>query len=73
MNRYTLEAVVDGEYIKFDRLFKSRDEAIDYIFRYYEDHNILNIEVNDEYCVDSNKHDIAYVYNYYNRFRIARA
>ena len=73
MNRYTLEAVVDGEYIKFDRIFKSRDEAIDYIFRYYEDHNMVNVEVNDEYCVDGNKHDIAYVYDYYNRFRIARA
>ena len=73
MTRYTLEAVVDGEYIKFDRIFKSRDEAIDYIFRYYEDHNMLNVEVNDEYCIDENKHDIAYVYDYYNRFRIARA
>ena len=73
MNRYTLEAVVDGEYIKFDRIFKSRNEAIDYIFRYYEDHNMVNVEVNDEYCVDGNKHDIAYVYDYYNRFRIARA
>ena len=73
MNRYTLEAVVDGEYIKFDRIFKSRDEAIDYIFRYYEDHNMVNVEVNDEYYVDGNKHDIAYVYDYYNRFRIARA
>ena len=73
MNRYTLEAVVDGEYIKFDRTFASRDAAIDYIFRYYEDHNMVNVEVNDEYCVDGNKHDIAYVYNYYNRFRIARA
>ena len=73
MNRYTLEAVVDGEYIKFDRIFKSRNEALDYIFRYYEDHNMVNVEVNDEYCVDGNKHDIAYVYDYYNRFRIARA
>ena len=73
MNRYTLEAVVDGEYIKFDRIFKSRNEAIDYIFRYYEKHCMINVEVNDEYCIDGNKHDIAYVYDYYNRFRIARA
>ena len=73
MNRYTLEAVVDGEYIKFDRTFESRNAAIDYIFRYYENRNMVNVEVNDEYCVDGNKHDIAYVYNYYNRFRIARA
>ena len=73
MNRYTLEAVVDGEYIKFDRTFESRNAAIDYIFRYYDNHYIMNVVVNDEYCVDGNKHDIAYVYNYYNRFRIARA
>ena len=73
MNRYTLEAVVDGKYIKFNRIFRSRNEAIDYIFRYYEQHYMVNMEVNEEYCVDGNKHDIAYVYDYFNRFRIARA
>ena len=73
MNKYILEAIVNGEYIKVDRTFNSRDEAIDYIFRYYDDHFMVNLEVNDEYFIDGNKHDIAYVYDYYNRFGIARA
>ncbi len=73
MNKYTLEAIVDGEYIKFNRLFASRDAAIDYIFRYYDNHYLVNLAVNEEYCIDGNKHDITYVYDYYNRFRIARA
>ena len=73
MNKYTLEAVVDGKYIKFNRTFKSRDEAIDYIFRYYDNHFMENLRVNEEYCIAENKHDIAYVCDYYNRFRIARA
>ena len=73
MNKYTLEAVVDGEYIKFNKLFNSRDEAINYIFHYYDQHLLVNLEVNEEYYVDGNKHDINYVYDYYNSFRIARA
>ena len=73
MNKYILEAIVNGEYIKVDRTFNSRDEAIDYIFRYYDDHYMVNLKVNEEYFIAGNKHDIAYVYDYYNRFRIARA
>ena len=73
MNNYTLEAVVAGKFIKFHQLFKSRDEAIDYMFRYYDHHLMTSFEVNEEYAVNGNKHDIEYVYDYYNRFRIARA
>ena len=73
MNKYILEAVVNGEYIKVNRTFDSRDEAIDYIFRYYDDHLMVNLKVNEEYFIAGNKHDVAYVYDYYNRFRIARA
>ena len=73
MNKYTLEAIVDGQLIKFNRVFKSRNDAINYIFRYYDDHYLVNLRVNEEYSIAGNKHDIAYVYDYYNRFRIARA
>ena len=73
MNRYTLEAIVDGELIKFHRVFKSRDEAINYIFHYYDKHFLISLRVNEEYSIAGNKHDIAYVCDYYNRFRIARA
>ena len=73
MNKYKLEAVVNGEYLTVNHLFKSRDEAIDWIFHYYDEHLMVNLSVNEEYFIDGNKHDIAYVYDYYNRFRIARA
>ena len=73
MNKYILEAIVDGECIKINRTFNSRNEAIDYIFRYYDKHMLINLKVNEEYFIDDNKHDIAYVCDYYNRFRIARA
>ena len=73
MKKYTLEAIVDGKLIKFNRTFHTRNEAINYIFRYYSSHQLVDLEVNEEYFVDGNEHDIAYVYDYYNRFRIARA
>ena len=73
MNKYILEAVVDGKNIKVDRLFGSRDEAIKYMFHYYDKHLLYSLSVNEEYFIDGNKHDVEYVCDYYNRFRIARA
>ena len=73
MNKYRLEAVVDGESVNFNHIFKSREEAINYMFRYYDKHYLVNLEVNEEYFIDGNKHNIEYVCDYYNRFRIARA
>ena len=73
MNKYTLEAIVEGKLIKFDRTFKTRTQAMNYIFDYYDRHQLVELRVNDEYFIDDNKHDIAYVYDYDNRFRIARA
>ena len=73
MNKgYSLEAVVEGKLIKFNRKFASRNSAIDYIFDYYYRHHLLNLKVNEEYFVNDNKHDIAYIYDYDNRFRISR-
>ncbi len=73
MNKYILEAVVNGKNIKVDRLFNSRNEAINYMFHYYDTHLLYSLSVNEEYFIDGNKHDVAYVCDYYNRFRIARA
>ena len=74
MNKYyTLEAIVEGKLIKFPRHFKTRNEAMNYIFQYYDRHHLVELRVNEEYFIDENKHDIAYVYDYENRFRIARA
>ena len=73
MNKYTLEAIVEGELIKFNHTFESRNAAMDFIFNYYQKHHLVDLKINDEYFIDNNKHDIAYVYDYDNRFRIARA
>ena len=73
MKKYILEAIVNGEYVRIKKVFSSRTEAINYVFRYYDNHNLVNLRVNEEYCINGNKHDIAYVYDYYNRFRLARA
>lgn len=73
MNKYTLEAIVEGRLIRFHRSFKTRNDAINYIFRYYDRHSLVRLRVNEEYFINDNKHDVAYVYDYDNRFRIARA
>ena len=73
MNKYTLEAIVEGKLIRFHRQFHSRNDAINYIFSYYNRHQLVELKINDEYFIGNNKHDIAYVYDYENRFRIARA
>ena len=73
MKKYILEAIVNGEYVKIKKTFSSREEALNYVFRYYDNHLLVNLRVNEEYCINGNKHDVAYVYDYYNRFRIARA
>ena len=70
--KYSLEAIVEGQFIKFNREFDSRSKAIDYIFDYYYEHHLLDLKVNEEYFVNENKHDIAYIYDYDNRFRISR-
>lgn len=73
MKYYTLEAVVDGHTAKLKRnVFLSRGDAIDYMFKYYDDKQLYSLEVRDEYPVDGNKHNIEYVCNYHNRFTINR-
>ena len=73
MKYYTLDAVVNGSNVRLKRsAFTSRSEAIDYMFKYYNDHFIYNLEVNEEHIVGDNKHSIEYVCNYYNRFTVTR-
>lgn len=73
MKYYTLEAIVQGRPVKLKRsMFASRTEAINYMFDYYEDHYLYNLQVNDEYSVNDNKHSIEYYCNFNNRFIITR-
>lgn len=72
MKKYMLTAIVEGRTVIANRYFQTRSQAIDYIFNYYNRHNCENLYVEDEYCVDGNKHNIEYVCDYDNRFRITR-
>lgn len=72
MKKYRLEAIVDGHFIKFDREFDSRNSAINYIYKYYDNHYLPELVINDEYVINNDSHDIEYEDDYDNRFRITR-
>ena len=72
MKKYVLEAIVDGQCIKFSKGFSSRNSAINYVFDYFEKCYKYSLCVNEEYPIHGNKHNIEYVCDYNNRFRIAR-
>ena len=73
MKYYILSAIVNGKEPSLKRrMFSSRVEALNYMFDYYERNGLFDMQVNDEYSVDGDKHNIEYVCNYYNRFTISR-
>ena len=73
MKYYTLEAIVRGNPVRLKRsMFASRSEAVNYMFNYYEEHYLYNLQVRDEYPVDDNKHRIEYYCDFNNRFIVTR-
>ena len=72
MKKYILEAIVEGERIRFEKEFNSRREALDYFFDYYYKCDAEDFRINEEYYINDNKHNIEYVCDYNNRFRICR-
>ena len=71
MKKYMLTAIINGKVKIYNQAFSSRSEAIDYIFSYYQRHND-NLRVEEEYYVNNDIHNIEYVFDYDNRFRIQR-
>ena len=72
MKFYTLSAVVKGEPVKIDRMFNTRNDAISYMFKYYNNHYMYGLEVNEEVSIDGNKHNVEYICNHRDRFTINR-
>ena len=73
MRYYTLQAVVHGNNARLGkRVFATRDEAINYMFDYFERHYIYGLQVATEHIVNDNKHSVEYVCNYHNRFTVTR-
>ena len=73
MKYYTLETIYNGNTERISKKFTSRNQAINYAFDYFEK-KLYNTElqVEDEFVIDNNKHNIEYVLNYYDRFRVNR-
>ena len=73
MKYYELKAIIDGQSVKLKRsTFSSRNDAINYMFHYFDEHYLYSLNVEDEYSVDNNKHAIEYVCNFHNRFTVTR-
>ena len=65
------DAYIRNEHVDIKKVFASRAEAINYMFDYYNNHYIYNVELEEEYP-QSNKHDIHYVINQYSSFNVTR-
>ena len=66
------DAYIRNEHVDIKRLFASRNEAINYMFDYYNNHYVYNVELVDEYPQKNNKHDIHYVLDQYDSFNVTR-
>ena len=65
------DAYIRNEHVDIKKLFASRNEAINYMFDYYNNHYVFNVELEDEYPQE-NKHDIHYVLDQYSSFNVTR-
>jgi hypothetical protein len=72
MKYYSLNAVVNNEYVEFNKNFATRDEAIAYMFDFLNDNYVYDNEVEEEFSLNGNKHNIEYVLNNNNRFNVER-
>ena len=72
MKYYTLQAIINGDRKTFSKKFASRQNAIDFMFDYLERAYIFDKQIEDEFAIRGNKHNIEYVCDYGTRFRIAR-
>ena len=73
MKYYTLETILNGKTEIINKKFSTRDQAINYAFalfekKYYTD----NLQVEDEFKINNDKHNIEYVLDYRDRFRVNR-
>ena len=70
---YTLETIDSGRTVKINKKFSSRNQAIDYAFAYFEKHLFNDsLQIEDEFKINNDKHNVEYVIGYNNRFRINR-
>ena len=73
MKYYTLETITNGKAELINKKFTSRNQAINYAFEHFEKafyNDSLQIE--DEFKINNDNHNVEYVLNYHDRFRVNR-
>lgn len=61
MKYYTLQAIINGESKVFSNKFASRENAMDFMFNYLDRAYLFGKQIEEEYAVGNNKHNVAYV------------
>lgn len=69
--KYSLKAVVNGDYVVFDQVFASHTEALNAAFEYLNKNLNFDTNVMEEY-EDEEKHNIEYILSNHDRFIISR-
>lgn len=73
MKYYTLETIHNGSAELINKKFTSRTQAIDYAFYLFEKAYCNDsLQLEEEFNISDNKHNVEYVLNYHNRFRVNR-
>ena len=73
MKYYTLETIANGKTEVINRKFQSRDQAINYAFDLFEKAQYNDsLQLEDEFNINNDKHNVEYVLTYHNRFRVNR-
>lgn len=72
MKYYTLQAIINGESTKFSNKFASRNSAINFMFEYLERVCLFDKQIEEEYALRGDKHNVEYVCDYNTRFIVKR-
>ena len=72
MNYYKLNAVINDENIEVNKMFRTRVDAINYMFNLLRKEYIYDVSVEDEFELNGNKHNIQYVLRDNVRFNVSR-
>ena len=72
MKLYTLRGNLAGQPVVINKMFKSRNEAVDYMFEYSKKHYVFDLQIEEINEVYGDKHNLDYVCNNDNRFNVQR-
>lgn len=72
MKLYTLRGNLAGQPVIIKKMFKSREEAVDYMFEYSKKQYVFDLQIEEIENVDGDKHNIDYICNHDNRFNVKR-